>query len=405
VNKIVLSILAAGALVTTALVSASAATERAAAPEFSGTVEVGQILPATNQSGGPAFPTVKKVMNAAVNGFNKRGGLNGKKIVLHLCDSKGDPNAEADCARQMVDDKVAATLNDWAVFNAATTAKILQDAGIPRIGINMVDLSEFSSAVSFPLTSDPVGGGTAEVVGLVKAGNEKVAIVIAQTPTSGVLASLLQPAAEAYGGSIVTTVQVPAGAADYSQYVAAAKKDGATGFAIGLDGPAALQFISAMQQLDDTSQVGLPGKSLSLNQLKKYSSITKKAVIADGVPNGSSSAKKFPFLTDYRRDLKAAGLDLADIDNTGVAAWGSLSAFVTIMQDAPTVDAASTLAAVNAATDVDLQGLIPPWTPAHPGPSPLLPSVTNPFVYLMKYNGKTVQTNTPGIDVLAALSG
>jgi ABC-type branched-subunit amino acid transport system substrate-binding protein len=394
--------LALGVVVPASVGGASGVT--GASNDTKGTVKVGQILNATNSAGGVAFPTIKKVMEAAVKGFNKRGGVNGMKLELELCDSKGEPNTEAECARQLVDEGVVATLGDWSAFNPEATSKILEEAGIPRIGINLVDPSEFSSPVSFPLSSDPVGGGTAEVVGLIQDGHEKVAVVIAEAPSAPVIVSLVEPAATAAGGEIVTLVQVAPGA-DYSQYVAAAKKDGATAFALGLDGPSAIQFMTAMQQLNDTTPLALPGASLSLDDLKEFSSLTKKAIIADGFPAVSSNPKQFPFLKDFRKDMKAAGIDLDSLDGSGVGAWGSMLAFVTIMDGAPTVDAASTLAALKSAQNVDLQGLIAPWTPGWPpSPYPLLAAATNPYVYLMTFNGKAVKTETPGIDVLAMLN-
>ena len=404
-KRALLAMVVVGALTLAALVptSAGAAARQTSAPKLSGTVKVGEIVPATNSAGGVSFPTVKKAMVASVKAFNTRGGLAGKKIVLDLCDSKGDPNTETNCARQMVSDGVVATLDDWAVFNPAATEKILADAGIARIGINLVDLSEFSSPVSFPLTSDPLGGGTAESVGLVQAGRKKVAIVIVQTPSAPVIVSIIQPAVKAAGGEIVTTVQLPPGTTDYSQYVAAAKKDGAEGFVLGLDAPSTIQFMSAMQQLNDTTQLALPGKVLSLDDLKKYSSLTKKAVLADAFPNATSSPKQFPFIKQYRKDMKAGGLDLNKLDSEGVGAWGSLLGLVTIMKGATTVDAASTLAAVKKATDIDMQGLIPPWSPGAPPQSQLLPSVQNPIVYLQSFNGKAVATKTPGLNIFDAL--
>ncbi len=392
------------ALATLVPVTAGAAPLPAGGPKSSDPVKVGQIIPATNSAGGVAFPTVKEAMQASVKAFNKRGGLNGRKIELVLCDTKGDPNTEANCARRMVSEGVVATLDDWALFNTAATAKILEDAGIARIGINLADPSEFGSPVSFPLTSDPIGGGVGQAVGLAEAGNEKLAIVIVETPSASIITDLIQPAAKGEGSEIVTLVQIPPGATDYSQYVAAAQQDGADAYMLGLDAPSAIQFMRAMQQLNDTTQLGLVSGVFTLNDLKEYASLTKKAVFADAFPNVTSSPKEFPFITQYRKDMKAGGLDVAELDSEGVAAWGSLLALVTIMEGETTVDPASTMAAVRAAQNVDMQGVIPPWTPSASGESPLLPSVANPIVYLQTFNGKAVKTKVPGLNVFTALS-
>jgi len=395
--------LVVGALAAVTLVTAPAGAASKAAS--GGTVKVGMIIPATNSAGGLSLPQTKQTMVASVNAFNKRGGLDGKKIVLDLCDSKGDPNAESNCARQMVSDGVAATLDDFAVFNPSTTAQILGDAGIPRIGINLLDISEFSSPVSFPLSSAPLGYFIAQEVGLIKAGHKKLALVTVQTPSAGAVTGLIQPAAKGAGGEIVTTVLIPPGTTDYSQYVAAATKDGADAIMLAVDYPDASQFMTAMQQLNSTTPLGISASSFTLNNFKKFSTFTKTAVIADGSPNATSNPKEFPFITQYVKDMKAGGLAIADLKGQSVSAWGSLLAFVTIMKGATTVDATSTLAAVKAATNVDMQGVIPPWTPGAPSESPIFKAVSNPNIYLQSFNGKTVKTNTPGIDVFAALNG
>jgi ABC-type branched-subunit amino acid transport system substrate-binding protein len=394
--------LVAGALVAAVLVPASAgATPKAAA---SGSIKVGMIIPATNSAGGLSLPQTKTAMEASVKAFNKRGGVNGQKLVLDLCDSKGDPNTEANCARQMVTDKVAATLDDFAVFNPSTTAKILADAGIPRIGINLNDLSEFSSPVSFPLSSAPLGYFIAQEVGLINAGHKKLALVTVQTPAAGAVTALIQPAAKGAGGEIVTTVLLPPGTTDYSQYVAAATKDGADAIMLAVDYPDASQFMTAMQQLNSKTPLGISASSFTLNNFKKYSAFTKTAVITDGSPNATSNPKQFPFITQYVKDMQAGGLSVGDLKGQSVSAWGSLLAFTTIMKGAPTVDAASTLAAVQAASNVDMQGVIPPWTPSAPSENAIFKAVSNPNIYLQSFNGKTITTKTPGIDVFAALN-
>src|SRR5262245_59937949 len=75
-------------------------------------VKIGMIYPLS----GPlaATPEAKDALLAAVAAFNKRGGAgtNLAKLQADVCDSKGDANGEVACARQMVDDGVAATFND-----------------------------------------------------------------------------------------------------------------------------------------------------------------------------------------------------------------------------------------------------------------------------------------------------
>ena len=98
----------------------SAATASAQSTSASGpVVKVGMITSLT----GPlaSNPEVKDALLAAIAAFNKRGGVGtaNAKLQADVCDSKGDANGEVDCARQMVDDGVVATLNDLTFNNPA----------------------------------------------------------------------------------------------------------------------------------------------------------------------------------------------------------------------------------------------------------------------------------------------
>jgi ABC-type branched-subunit amino acid transport system substrate-binding protein len=394
------------AVAVAALVPATSAAGRTATQSSGGTIKVGSISPATNTVGGLSLPQQKQALEAAIKGFNKRGGVMGKKLVLDFCDSKGDVNQEATCARQMVDDKVVATLDDFTVFNPDATAKILGDAGIPRIGINFSAVSEWQSPVSFGLSAGPIAYFVGMGADLIKAGHKKLAEVVVQGPQSGAIKALLNPGFKSLGGEIVTEVFIPPGTSDYSQYVAAATKDGADAALMLVDYPQAAPFMDAMTQLNSKLVLGISASSFTLDNWKKYSRYTTKAAIADQSPNVTSSAKQFPGVKSFRADMQAAGLSANQLKGQASGAWASVLAFQTVVDGAKpaTVDAASTLAALKAAKDVDMQGMIPPWTPSATDPSPIFTNVSNPYMYSQKFNGKTVQTLTPPVNVMNILN-
>jgi branched-chain amino acid transport system substrate-binding protein len=388
-----------------AVLPTTSAAGRVAAQSGGGTIKVGSISPATNTAGGLSLPQQKTTLEASIKAFNKRGGVMGKKLVLDFCDSKGDVNQEATCARQMVDDKVAATLDDFTVFNADATAKILGDAGIPRIGINFSAVSEWQSPVSFGLSAGPIAYFVGMGQDLIKAGHKKLAEVIVQTPTAATVKALLNPGFKSLGGEIVTEVFIPPGTSDFSQYVAAATKDGATAALMLVDYPQAAPFMDAMSQLNSKLVLGISASSFTLDNWKKYSKYTTKAAISDATPNVTSNPKQFPGVKQFAADMKAGGFKLSELKGQASGAWLSVLAFQTVVEGAKptTVDAASTLAALKAAKDVDLQGMIPPWTPSATDPSPIFTNVSNPYMYTQKFNGKTVQTLTPPVNVMEIL--
>jgi hypothetical protein len=165
--------------------------------------------------------------------------------------------------------------------------------------------------------------------------------------------------------------------------------------------------MDAMSQLNSKLTLGISASSFTLDNWKKYSKYTTKAAIADSYPNVTSSPKQFPGIKLFAQDMKAGGFKLNELKGQATGSWLSLLAFKTVVEGAKpaTVDAASTLAALKAAKDVDLMGMIPPWTPSATDPSPIFTNVSNPYMYSQKFNGKTVQTLMPPVDVMKILNG
>ena len=95
--------LTAVALVAAACSSGSSSSSTTAAPKFTGApVTIGQIVPVT----GAAITLTQTAtgLAAAVKYYNAHGGINGHEIKLVQCDSKDDPNVEAQCAQTLVAD-------------------------------------------------------------------------------------------------------------------------------------------------------------------------------------------------------------------------------------------------------------------------------------------------------------
>ena len=99
----------------------------------------------------------------------------------------------------MVNDHVVATLVDNTFFAEAQVQSILDAAGIPRIGINKGDVSEYQSPLDFDFT----GGGILILVGmmdeLIRKGDEKLSMTLPDTGQSAQAHLLLDPIAEAQG--------------------------------------------------------------------------------------------------------------------------------------------------------------------------------------------------------------
>ena len=97
-----------------------------------------------------AFPQLVQGAQAAANTINASGGVNGHQITILSCNTQGDPNVSASCARSAVSDKVSAVVGMLAI-QSTPVVQILQQANIPSIGSFGINAIEDSSPVSFPI--------------------------------------------------------------------------------------------------------------------------------------------------------------------------------------------------------------------------------------------------------------
>ncbi len=365
-------------------------------------VKVGMITALT----GPiaANPGVKDALLASIAAFNKRGGVgtNHAKMEADICDTRGDANGEVDCARQMVDDGVVATLNDLTYNNPAGVVDILEKAAIPRIGVGGTDISEFGSSVSYPISAGVIAAYLGTAVGFKQDGAKKICLIRTDAPTGATFKGFLQPSFTAIGIDIICDVAVATGATDYAPYIAELQREDPDAVLISHSDSVTTQLISAMQQLNAKIPLGGNPGSFAPETLKKYSDITKGTVLSDSFPYPSqANVKNFPGLKQYFADMKASGkssLSTANLKTSYFNPWISTLAFVNVTKNLDSFTPATVVEALKTAKDVDLLGLTPPWTPSTPGFS-VFTSSSNHYVYVSRFNGKTVVTNKQPIDV------
>jgi ABC-type branched-subunit amino acid transport system substrate-binding protein len=358
-------------------------------------VVIGQIIPI----GGGALSLDQQAlaMKASIDAYNRRGGVLGRPLTLVQCDSKGDPNTEADCAREMVQQKAVATIGDTTTANPDAVNKILQDAGISRIGELQASLSDYQNPRSYALNA----GGIGIVIGALKIltddGKKNISMLLPDVPTAAALPGLLGPGVQAAGGKIANFVPIGTGATDYSQFVLAAAQKGATGATNTLGQAEGNQVFQAAQQLGSNLEWTASPGTFSVSDMKKLGDFAKKVKFTDGVPPPSADPD-FPALKQFQADMKASGnkrLDLDTMNDQTVLPWLGLHGFVEILKNAnpPVVTAETVNTAFKSAVNVDMLGLIPPWTPGKRSTT-LFQNVSNPTYYAFTFNGQRfVKTN------------
>jgi branched-chain amino acid transport system substrate-binding protein len=366
------------------------------------TVKVGIITPITGAT--TSNPDIGDAFEAAIDAFNKRGGVgvNGLKMEAVVCDSRADANQEVDCARQLEEDGVVATINDLAFNNPEGVVEVLEAAGIPRIGLLPTNLSEFGSSVSFPISAGAIAAYIGAAVGFENAGNTTVTLVRTDAATGASFRGFVEPLFNAAGVEVVGDIALATGATDYAPYVAEIQRTEPDAVLLSVGNDAATQLIAAMAQLNFTIPMGGAPGTFELETLRKYKAITKGTLLTESFPYPTkNNVKAFPGLKQYFADMKASGkesLQPKNIEATSFNPWMGVLGFVSVTKDLESFTSETVLEALRTVQDVDLEGLTPPWTPSTPGFS-VFTSSSNHNIFVSQFNGKNVVTKNEPIDI------
>jgi ABC-type branched-subunit amino acid transport system substrate-binding protein len=326
---------------------------------------------------------------AAVKGWNSRGGLHGHKLQLVYCNDKNDPNLGSACARQMVSEKVIAVVGGGAFASGAQITAILGRSGIPQIGWNPVSGPEFNAPNIFLMSGGTLNGYQIwlSYVGKNK-DRYKVVQVSADNPGATGVRTILDATYKHAGGEYTSTVLVPATAADFAPLVQSATEGNPNSVFMLVGQEQASLFIHAAE-------------SASAGFLTYFLAGSSPAyATSTGVPAKIRTYGAFlpptannPLMAQFRRDMVAQQktgdkdanyLFTSDVDFSTYLGFYVVDTLTKGMTD---ITAASLMKALRSAKDIDMKGVMPPWTPNKPGPKGLS-RISNSAMYLYAYNSK-----------------
>lgn len=122
-----------------------------------GVITVGGIYDET----GPFDATVERdTVRAYFDMVNAQGGVNGYKFQLVECDSGYDPSVAHQCSERLLSQKILAMVGWLSVSGEEAETQYLNGQGVPVIGGLGVP-SEFTTPLSYPVTSNVITAGTA----------------------------------------------------------------------------------------------------------------------------------------------------------------------------------------------------------------------------------------------------
>jgi ABC-type branched-subunit amino acid transport system substrate-binding protein len=266
-----------------------------------------------------------------------------------LCDSGGDPNTAAGCARQAANGDFVALVGMWTI-QEASVLPITDAAGMPNIGNVPLSPPAFTSRDAFPLDGGSPFWGIGTLRAMQRAGVKKTSFVIPDV--AGAAAATIALLTNVVGkDALGSVVRVPIPTPDLTSYVAAATHGG-DGVVGGLGNNDEAQFVRIFKQGGTIDRLGLlTGDPEGL--AKAVGAAGDGAVVASfykPISVGDAPVRKFVAA------MKAAGLQAAGQAEEGYA---SVYLLAQAANGLPTVDRASLLTALNATTSFDV-GLFAP---------------------------------------------
>jgi branched-chain amino acid transport system substrate-binding protein len=354
---------------------------------------------------------------ASVKAFNKRGGVSKHCMNVTICDDGADANQAADCARQFADGNIVATVNDTTTFGTADVVSILEAAGIPRIGLSP-GTPELSSPITYSIGAGGVGTTFMMVPPLAQAGIKKIYMIAVDSPQIDALPGIMKDMFDAYGVEFLGISKVPAGTTDFQQFILAAEDAGADGVVVPLGENEAAQVVQAAEQLGTDLKISTSLGTFGKDDIAALGSFGKQLYFNSELPPPTASKKQFPILPTIIKDLAASGkkeLKGNQLKTSPVRSWVAVDHFVSIMEQLGDIDVitgddvtaarAAVTTAMNAATDVDTFGLIPPWTPNKSDGFLIFDRISQPFYYQVSWDGKKFVIGKQRLNVIEELKG
>jgi ABC-type branched-subunit amino acid transport system substrate-binding protein len=287
------------------------------------------------------LPEIVPMVKGVLKGF--------PNLDIETCDAKGTAPAFLICEQKAIQDKVAAVVMGFSA--GGQDMSVLTKANIPIIGSgdahspNMYPVSEsFSEYVALG-------------AGLYQTGCKKLGIIYLDG--SDFLVNYIKAGFEGKGGKEVARASVAANAADVTPAVSKLTGAGAECVAVSLTPSGAAQALTALKQSGKSLIIGGISAVFSQQVLDALKSLTDGLVVVDVQLNAADNA---PGITE-------AAATMHSVDPKATMTQQAVSAFVAARLVAAAlpkvtgdVTTASFTTALNSLRDVDMLGVVSPWS-------------------------------------------
>jgi ABC-type branched-subunit amino acid transport system substrate-binding protein len=341
---------------------------------------------------------------AAVRGVNSRGGINGHPVELDFCNGGLDPNKDAACVRKVLADKPMAMVGVEDVAYEANADKLFAAAGVANV--SPVPYSADFTDTNTYLTSPGQAflNAAQDVLGVKYDGKRQVLIRV-DIPTTIPYKAAHQKLLPKLGGVFAGEVTTPEATGDLGPQAAALMQHDPDWVNSDATEAADTTIFKNMAQLGFKGNLVIAQDALKLSTIQSLGSLANRLQFASGFPpvTDTSIPGIAQFKSDMAAEVAAGDKDAANYKtyNRDVALEGYLGviAVAKIANASGATDAASFKKAINSATNVDLGGIIPSWTP-NKSVSKAVPRASTGSMYLSQWkDGQQMLLQSDPVDV------
>lgn len=398
--RFAVSMMVVGALTLAACGSESAGSDTAGLT--GDPIKIGQIAPT-----GTSFynvPDTVAVTRSAVDGVNRRGGIDGRPLELVYCNDKGDPNEAMACAREMISAGVVATVRSIVIAGGAQVSSVLGQAGIPDIGRAALEPAEFAAENAFLLDGGLTYPYAAGLRQFSENGNKRIYLSTSESANADSTLNNLERIAEDLGLEVVGKRKVPRDTADYSPFLLDIRQSGAEGVIAAFPQGTLLPLIKTADQVGLDIDWLMNGGGLTQDDLQALPKAQTERMTfgLNSIPYSVFDTAERSALAkeDIEHAFQGGDKD-ADPDNIFPNSWTayeSVAVLTEVLQGMDTITAASVTDELEGAEDIPL-ALSVAWTPSRQGPV-AYPRVSNPFVFIGRFvDGRTQLASEEPVDV------
>jgi ABC-type branched-subunit amino acid transport system substrate-binding protein len=301
---------------------------------------------------------------AAAGRINSEGGINNHPIQVLTCNDEGNPDKAANCARQAVDEKVAAVIGSFSRSSGSRILPVLEQAGIAYIAGNVVSPEDSTSKIAFPINGSAPVLYAGDALLLIQQGAKRIKILREDVSSQANLERYIRAAIKSKGLTPAGTVIIPSGTTDYAPIVAAAT-DGADGVVIGVPRVTASNFLKAASSagIDIKNSVKVAGNA-NVIDLKILGNYAEGIFIDDFFPaEKTGNAEVDKAYADIR-----AQPEYNQTDTTSLNSYFGVMVFAQVARTLQTVDAASVLDGLSKTSAAKVAGVTVDFTKENPQP-------------------------------------